>query len=197
MVKMANLLGLRDSDAKGSRLEALSKASWGDFADLTDLDGSGLAVSDRVKWARARLVERIDEEVAKLDAHLETLDLEAIARDRAEAGDRALFDASKEATLARRYESAARRGFYQALKELRRIEAEVEVPAEVEASEPAQPVVEAPGRLASCCESLNDRPEAVVELTPPPIWPPSSTFSTARTADGQVLTVGKPSLQPA
>ena len=51
-----------------------------------------------------------------------------LARLRAEAGDRALFDPSKEATLARRYEAAAERGFFKALKELRHRAAEAEAP---------------------------------------------------------------------
>ncbi len=47
-----------------------------------------------------------------------------IALDRLEAPDRALFDASREACLARRYEAEASRGFFKALKELRQVEAE-------------------------------------------------------------------------
>jgi hypothetical protein len=41
---------------------------------------------------------------------------------RAEAVARAMFDPSKEATLARKYEAAAERGFFRALKELRQLE---------------------------------------------------------------------------
>ena len=47
------------------------------------------------RWARARLVERVDAAVAELEAHRETLDHEAIELDRPEAGDRALFDPSQ------------------------------------------------------------------------------------------------------
>ncbi len=73
---------------------------------------------------KAALFERIDVEIAALKTHRETLDFETIAIDRAEAGSRALFDASKSACLARRYEAEADRGFYKALKELRKVEAE-------------------------------------------------------------------------
>ena len=45
-----------------------------------------------------------------------------IARLRKEAERRAQFDASKEAGLARKYEAAAERGFFRALKELRQLE---------------------------------------------------------------------------
>jgi hypothetical protein len=47
-----------------------------------------------------------------------------IALDRLEAPERALFDASREATLARRYETEAQRGFFRALNEFRLVEAE-------------------------------------------------------------------------
>ena len=42
-----------------------------------------------------------------------------VAKLRAEVERRALFDASKEASLARKYEASAERGFFRALKELR------------------------------------------------------------------------------
>jgi hypothetical protein len=201
LVTVANLLGIREVDLRGSRIEALSRATLGNFGGLSDTDGAGLAVGARQTWARDRLVERIDEEIAKLDAHLETLDLDAIDRDRAEAGGRALFDASKQATLARRYESAARRGFYKALEELRRVEAEfqaeVQARAEVESKPPVPPAGQARGRLASSCRPALDRPETLVDLAPPPIWPPSATFSSARQPNGEVLTVGNPVRGPA
>ncbi len=47
---------------------------------------------------------------------------EEAAKLRSEAVRRAMFDPSKEATLARKYEAAAERGFYRALKELRQVE---------------------------------------------------------------------------
>ncbi len=47
---------------------------------------------------------------------------EEAARLKADAVRIAMFDPSKEATLARRYEAAAERGFYRALKELRLME---------------------------------------------------------------------------
>ena len=68
------------------------------------------ALADRVRRAEADFVppEGSTEAVA--------------ARLRAEAGKIALFDPSKEATLLRKYEAAARSGFFRALKELRTIE---------------------------------------------------------------------------
>jgi hypothetical protein len=119
----ANLTGLKVQHARGSRLGALSRGSWGDFGGLIDEDGAGLDDEPRRAWSRAALLERIDAEIAGLEAHRETLDFETIEQDRAEAGDRAMYDPSKEAALARRYESEASRGFFKALKEFRQVEA--------------------------------------------------------------------------
>jgi hypothetical protein len=144
MEKAANLAGLRGEDARGSRLGALSRATWGDFEALSDREGAGLEEDARKAWARARLVERIDEAVADLEEHLETLDFEGIELDRAGAADVALFDPSREATLARRYESEARREFFKALKELRRVEAEAAdrpAPAEESSPVPTEPAL--------------------------------------------------------
>jgi hypothetical protein len=124
LATMANLLGHRDEHARGVRIGVLSRATWGDFLSLSERDGGGLEWDDRKSWARARLLERIDEEIAGLEEHFETLDFETIEQDRAGAGARALFDPSKEASLARRYESEARRGFFRSLKEFRQAEAE-------------------------------------------------------------------------
>jgi hypothetical protein len=48
-----------------------------------------------------------------------------VDRLRSVAARRALFDPSSEATLARRYEAAAERGFFRALQELRRLDLSV------------------------------------------------------------------------
>src|SRR5262249_43009646 len=97
LVKAADLVGTRREDARGSGLGALSRAAWGDFEALGDHEGRGLDDDARRAWARTKLLERIDAEVAGLEAHLKTLDFEMIEQDRAEAGDRALFDPSREA----------------------------------------------------------------------------------------------------
>jgi hypothetical protein len=150
----ANLLGMRIEQVKGTRLDALSRAVWCDPFGLTDQERSTME-RDAIKgWAIARLVERVDAEIAKLEAHRETLDFETIEEDRAEAGARALFDPSKEASLARRYESEARRGFFKALKEFRQVEAEA---AEQAASADSASASTDP--LASCREEAPPAPD--------------------------------------
>ena len=199
--RAANLAGLRVEEARGSRLEVLSKAAWADFRGLADHEGAGLDDPARRAWARARLVERVDAEVADLEAHRRTLDLGMIALDRAEAGDRALFDPSREATLARRYESESRRGFFKALKEFRQAEAEAEtqVQADVEAEGRAE-ATSAPGRspavagkggrpLASCRDGASPTPGDPLPKAEQASW---TRDRAVRTADGRPLTVGRP-----
>jgi hypothetical protein len=117
-----NLTGYRIEEASGSSLFTLSKATWGDFSGLKE--GGEPDAEKRKAWARARLVERIEAEIASLEQDCMAIDFKTIEIDRAEAPDRALFDPSKEASLARRYEAEATRGFYKALNQLRQVEAE-------------------------------------------------------------------------
>ncbi len=139
----AHLAGLRAEEARALPVRGLSNAARGSFVGLAPHQGAGLEPEARQAWARDRLLEWIDGEVAALEAHRATLDLETVALDRLDAADLALFDPSREGALARRYESAARRGFFKALQEFRKAEAEVEAPA-VEAE-----AVEVPGPLGS------------------------------------------------
>ena len=74
-----------------------------------------------VEQETAALSERVRQAEADFVAP-EGVDAGEAARLRAEAGRRAMFDPSKEATLARKYEAAAERGFFRALKELRQLE---------------------------------------------------------------------------
>ncbi len=165
--RAANLSGLKAQHARGSRLGALSRGVWGDFEALGVGEGDDLDEEFRKEWAKAGLLERIDAEIAALEEHYESLDFETIELDRAEAGARALFDPSKAATLARRYESEASRGFFKALKEFRQVEAESEARVE---SVPAEPLA---SKVGSSCESSSapDRTSARTLPTAPPVDP--------------------------
>jgi len=122
-----------------SRIEALFRATGGDFRSIGAEEGANLDDNGRREWAVARLAEIVDAHLADLRALRPTLDLAAIARDRAGAADRALVDPSKQAVLVRKYEAAAERGMFRALKELRQVEAEGPTTADDEqiAPEPA------------------------------------------------------------
>ncbi len=116
------LLGLNPGGYRIARIMALSEAVLGAFYHLDKRDGEGLEAPARIEWARTELTRLIDVEVARLNEVRARIDHEAIAADRAEAVDRALFDASPESTLARKYEAAAERALYKALKEYRQVE---------------------------------------------------------------------------
>ena len=72
------------------------------------------AMAERVRRALAEFVPP------------EGADAAEVARLRGEVERLAMFDPSKEATLARQYEAAAERGFYRALKELRAMDRQEE-----------------------------------------------------------------------
>jgi hypothetical protein len=82
-----------------------------------------------VTYETAMLTERVRRAEADF-VPPEGVDEAEAAQLRAEAGKRALFDPSKEATLARKYEASAERGFLRALKELRQHEKAVKVAEE-------------------------------------------------------------------
>ena len=131
--RAAHLIGLRVESTWRHRVGVLAMAALGDFSGLADREGGPLDDAGRRAWARDRLVERIDAEVAALEIHRDSIDREVIERDRLNAPERALFDPSREAALARRYEAEAQRGFFRALDEYRRVEAEAAAQAESEA----------------------------------------------------------------
>jgi len=133
------LAGRHPGGVGESRIEALHNATGGDFRSLRPGEAAGLGDGARREWALARLAEIVEGHLADLRAHRATLDPRSIARDRAGAADRALLDPSKEGVLARKYEAAAERAMYRALKELREVEAEAvdRDEAEDEAPDPA------------------------------------------------------------
>ena len=115
-----------------------------------------LTISQRQVVAAERLVEIIDAEVAKLQAARELIDFTALEQDRLEATDRALFDPSPAAKLARSYESATERNLFKTLQIVKELESELE-PVEV-------------------AESLFE-PDAIAEPTPD-LTPPPREFDT-------------------
>jgi hypothetical protein len=124
LIKAAHLLGIREDDARGSRMGVISDAIGGDFRGLAATEGGGLKPEARQGWARTHMAEWIDRIIEELERQADTLDYAKLELDRAEAAARALFDDSKSGTLARRYEADANRNFYKALKEFRAVEAE-------------------------------------------------------------------------
>jgi hypothetical protein len=128
-----NLLGRRPHAIPATRHSALCQAAMGDFRALQPEDGAGLSEWERRAWAAEQLDAEIAARIERLRARRDELDPAAVAQDRAEAGDRALFDPSPEAVLFRKYEAALRRSLYRALKEFRELEAAAAAAREAEA----------------------------------------------------------------
>jgi hypothetical protein len=143
--QLHHMMGLRRMDVPVSRARALTEAIDGNFKHLYQSDRPDLDKEKRPLWALVALVNLIDEEIAGLRELREGLDLEGIELDRAEAAHRAMFDASPEATLARKYEAANERSLYRALKEFREVQA---MPPEVENHRAV--ATDPPGELGSC-----------------------------------------------
>ena len=155
-----NLSGRRAADLPVTRPRALWEAICLNFQFLDERDGEGLDPSARRAWAKLRMIELIDGEVEAIREVLEAFDLDEIARGRAEAVDRALFDPSKAGVLARRYEAAAERALYQALDQLKDAQPD-QVP---EPSEPSEPADLPPAPDFEADEESPDEPEPAVAL---------------------------------
>jgi hypothetical protein len=191
LMRAAILSGVRDGQANSSPIGLLSNAIWGDFFGLTANEGGDLDDEARRAWARGRLMERIDATIAELEAHRQSLDLDRIERDRLEAPERAVFDGSKDAALVRRYEADADRGFYKALNEFRK--AEAEATAKVEEPSGVGPLDLAELGMGSSCDDdpLADRERALAFLD---LLEPENPV--VRGSDGLPLSITRPSLPP-
>ena len=133
-----HLLGFGEGEASLSPADALARATLGDFSGLPN-GWCGMDGDERKRRAREQLVALIDAEVGALGALAEDLD-ESEAIDRAEAPVRALFDASKQGHLARKYEAAAERTLFRALREFRQVEDEAQAePVPEEKTNPIAP----------------------------------------------------------
>ena len=122
--RIENLRGKRPEDFPMSRDGALSKAIWGDTQYLQPGELEGIDPKSVKEWASKQLMERVEAEIASLKAHKATFDMEALARDRDDAPARAVFDPSKDAQLARKYDGANERGLMRTIREFREVQAE-------------------------------------------------------------------------
>jgi hypothetical protein len=122
----------------------------------------------RIAVSSVRMDRGVEQETAHLSERVRQAEADFVPpegagpeeaeRLRAEAGRRAMFDPSKEATLARRYEMAAERSFYKAIKELRQLRKEQEEAASgpPASAPPAFDVRAHQAKLGSFFSSLSD-----------------------------------------
>ena len=163
-------------EADAAEVERRSAA----FAEEMDAAGEvGLALARRAALNSVRMERGADQQTAALAervrrAESEFVPPEGVSEDeadrlRAEAARRAMFDPSKEATLARRYEAAAERHFFRALKELRQMERQSRAEAKVDSTLEAHSLLgsflkmEEEGRQM---DARLDAMEAEMDLTP-------------------------------
>jgi hypothetical protein len=90
----------------------------GNFAWLETHESQGVAPHELKAWARRELAGLIDAELESLRALRPALDQRVLEVDRAEVEERARFDDSHKATLARKYEAASERAMFKALREI-------------------------------------------------------------------------------
>ena len=154
-------------------------------ADFRPSDEMGRLLIRRMATCGVRMERSVLQETASLSERVLAAQAEAEANgeDPVEAGHRAMFDPSKEATLARRYEAAAERGFFRALKEFRQLNKEAKGPdvkAEIEATRKQM------GQLASFFPAVNP-PSAIAK--PAVATPPAPPKPAAKPAPARVKTV--------
>ena len=123
------------------------------LAELMPPGQAGAILARRMATLAVRMDRCAVQETAALSARVrkvldefeapEGMDAEEVEKLRAELAGVALFDSSKEGILARRYEAAAERGFFRALKELRQLKKDSRATAPVAEAPPT------PGDLAS------------------------------------------------
>ena len=112
-----HLMGVRRNEVPYTRSRGLTDAIAGNFEWLGADEGGGLSVGDRQIWAAEQMIAILDNQIRTLHELRANFDTSAIDLDRSEAPTRALFDASQEAILARKYEAATERGLYRAIRE--------------------------------------------------------------------------------
>jgi hypothetical protein len=138
---------------------------------------AGRGLARRMATCAVRMERAVLQESAALRERVLDAQAEANGDDPVEAGLRAMFDPSKEATLARKYEAAAERGFFRALKELRQLAREAkgtDVPSAAAAE--AAAARKSIGQLASFFPAANQPPSPAkpAASTPVPAPKPAS-----------------------
>ncbi len=172
---------LPDGDA--AEVEELARA----FQEELDPPGEvGRALARRMAVLSVRMDRCVDREFAAVAERVrrardefeapEGVGPEEAERLRDEAGRLASFDPSDEASLARRYEAAAERGFFRALKELRQLGRE---PASSGAAGAMAEVRASAARLGSFLQGETPAPRGPSPSPPKPLPAPSKVPAAA------------------
>ena len=192
-------------EADASEVERRAAA----FAEETGASGEiGLTLARNAALNSVRMERAADRQTAALTEHVrraeaefvapEGVDSESADRLRAEACRRAMFDPSKEAALARKYEAAAERSFFRALKELRQMERAARAEAGADAGLRAQALLGSMRKIEEEGRKIDAKLEAMeAKLGPPPLTPARRpTMSPHLLSSGAAfdvpITIGRP-----
>jgi len=187
-----NLMGRRPHDLPRSRIGALSRAMWYDFSGFDPGEASDLNEQGKYEHARGKLAAIIDGRIEVLATVLAGGHFDKAAAERARAGaaDRALFDDSREAILARKYEAATERSLFRTLREFR----EVEAAAAIAEPGPTLDATEDPAAVSGDLGSfLPEAPAAEPEPEPAVAEPPSGRPAGVSTRSDRA---GSPKMRP-
>ncbi len=164
-------------------------------AEFRPSDDAGRVLARRLATCAVRMERAVLQESAALRERVlkAQAEAEASGEDPTEAGLRAMFDPSKEATLARKYEAAAERGFFRALKELRQLAREdrgtdVRSAASAEADAARKSI----GQLASFFPAVDRPPTPAKGVAPTPAPAPKTTAKPAPAPSKTVLPAWNP-----
>ena len=157
-------------------------------ADFRPTDEMGRILIRRAATCAVRMERSVLQETAALNERVLQAQAEAEANgeDPVEAGHRAMFDPSKDACLARKYEAAAERGFFRSIKEFRLHQKSEIAPSaaksEAEATRksmeklgsffPGADLPPAPARVAAPAPSQPAKPASKPVKTTFPAWNP-------------------------
>jgi len=159
------LMGRRPLDFPRSRIYVLSQALWFDFSTLGPGEAEGLDDFGKYEYARQQMVALVARRIEDLTGFRARMDHGAAERAKLGAADRALFDASPESVLARKYEAATERSLFRTLREFREVEAAAsEAGATPEEAKVCDPV-------ASSLPEASGDPTEAVEPGPPAAFP--------------------------
>jgi hypothetical protein len=153
------------------------------FASELNASGEvGKALARRAALNSVRMERAADQQAVALTQKLREVEADFVAPEgvdeaeaaklRSEAVRFAMFDPSKEATLARRYESAAERAFFRCLKELRQRERDARVAVKAETDQQVEAMM---GSILQAARDARDEDDAFAAIyeelnVPLPSW---------------------------
>jgi hypothetical protein len=177
-----------------------------EFADeLMAIGEVGLALARRAALNSVRMERAADQQTVALTQRIRQVEADFVAPDGADEVEAAqlrdqairlaMFDPSKEATLARRYETSAERGFFKAIRELRQMERQAEAMLKAEDKARVDAMMGSILSRQQADRQMDDEMDALYPELAMPMPRSSANFAhlpTATTAVDVPITIGRP-----